>query len=254
MTVANRAELKTVCAQIVALAGGADLVFVGRSLENAYDYLCGTGQQRAFSIAFSMRYSTEGVPSPSAMAAYREYLRHLGLLPEQIAGSGRRVVFADIVASGSTFHSLIALLKRFADEAGVDWNAVRRKIRLVGLVRREETSPKTWRWQQHSPWLTALLGSTNVVKNISLSPALYHYCADYQSKTIASYPPKAWGIEYDREARYTETQLKALRLAHQLFLTGRKKRNQKAFGKSVAPYRFNKMKSRSTRIPNENDE
>jgi hypothetical protein len=171
------------------------------------------------------------------LAAYGDYLRTCGLLPEQIASAPLPTVFADIVTSGGSFYSLIALLKRFAEENGADWNAVRNKIRPVSICRQKETSPKTWRWQQHSPWLAELTGGTRCVKNVPVSARLYHYPADYQLKTTPSYPPKRWRIPADKDAPYSTDCLRSLRLARSLYEKGTTKRCRTAFAKALRAQR-----------------
>ncbi|MBC8137022.1 MAG: hypothetical protein H8F28_14165 [Fibrella sp.] len=234
-------DLIRACAQIVASAGDANLVFLGRSPENLFDLSQGllqntSWQERTHLLPFSMHlYQWDcDLPTGTAMAAYRDYLETRALLPEQIAASGRVIAFADIVASGSTFHALIALLKRFSEESGVDWNAVRRKIRIVGVCRKEKTSPKTWRWQQHAPWLGNLMGGSHCVKNVSINGELYHYLADYQPKTTSSYPSKCWGEPVCKEAVYKPRRLAALRFARALYEAGTSKQCRIAFARALS--------------------
>ncbi|RYF58964.1 MAG: hypothetical protein EOO39_33700, partial [Cytophagaceae bacterium] len=226
-----RDDLIQAGARVLGAAGNARLVFVGRSPESLFDLMGGilrdsSWQGRVHLLPFSMHlnHGRDDLPTPTALAAYRDLLEAHGLLPRQIASSSLPITFADIVASGGSFYSLIALLKRFAQEDQTDWNAVRKKIRIVGICRQEKTSPKTWRWQQHSPWLTELMGGTHCVRNVSVRKELYHYLADYQPKTTPSYPPKSWGIPTEKTVAFRQKHFPSLRLARSLYEEGTSRR------------------------------
>src|SRR5205814_1227638 len=78
----------------------------------------------------------------------------------------RPVAFIDIVSTGGTFGNLVGLLHSWCVQNGSDWPAVQRKIRIIGLPKREKTSPKTWRWWQHAEWVGLLEAGT--IKNVSI--------------------------------------------------------------------------------------
>jgi hypothetical protein len=235
-----RDELIQAGARILGFAGDARLIFVGRSPESLFDLMQGilqnsSWEDRIHLLPFSLHldHYRPDLPTPTGLAAYRGFLHRCGLLPAQILSSPEPIAFADIVASGGSFYSLIALLKRFAEEDRTDWTAVRKKIRIVGICRKEETSPKVWRWQQHSSWLAELMGGTRCVKNVPVSRQLYHYLADYQPKTTPSYPPESWGKPADKSAESLQKYLPPLRLARSLYEEGRGKGCRKRFAAAL---------------------
>lgn len=228
-------DLLRCCAGVLALAGDSDLIFVGRSPESIFDHLSGllldtTWFDRLELLHFSMRFREEAEirkEHPGAVGAMRSYLRRLGLHPEGIATKGRPAAFIDLVATGDTFGRLISFLRSWAEEVKYDWNGVRRRIRLVGITERTKTSPKTWRWQQHAPWVP-LLGRGSV-KNVSVPRALWEYMGNYQDKVSRSYTPSRWGDPALSSPSYDDRQLKALRLAAELFELGRVRERREQF-------------------------
>ena len=180
------------CARILAFAGDSDLIFVGRSPESVFDFLSGllvdsSRFERLTLLHFSMRFQEENKirsEYPGAVESMREYLQQVGLHPEAVAVRERPVAFVDLVASGDTFGRLVKFLYNWSNEINFDWNAVKRRIRIVGITARTKTSPNTWRWQQHSDWI-ALLG-TRAVKNISIPAELWSYLGNYQQKVSLS--------------------------------------------------------------------
>ena len=223
------------CARVIAFAGNADLIFIGRSPESIFDHLSGllfdsSWFDRLELLHFSMRFRDESEirnEHPDAVEAMRSYLQQLGLHPEGIATRCRPVAFIDLVATGDTFGRLTRLLHNWAKDKRYDWNAVRRRIRLVGITERTKTSPKTWRWQQHAPWLPLLGGGA--VKNVSIPRDLWEYLGNYQDKVSRSYTPSLWGDTARSSPSYHERQLKALRLAFELLEFGRKRKRREQF-------------------------
>lgn len=167
-------HLLACCSRVLAFAGDCDLVFVGRSPESVFDHLSGllfdtSWFGRLELLHFSMRFREEAEvrkEHPEAIRAMRSYLGSLGLSPVGLATRERPAAFIDLVASGDTFGRLVTFLHNWSRDVGYDWNAVRRRVRLVGITERKKTSPNTWRWQQHAAWLP-LLGRASV-KNVSV--------------------------------------------------------------------------------------
>jgi hypothetical protein len=223
------------CSRIIAFADDSNLVFVGRSPESIFDYLSGllfdsSWFERLELLHFSMRFREESKireEHPLAINAMRDYLQQLGLHPEEIATKNRSVAFIDLVATGDTFGRLVTFLFNWSNEIKYDWNAVKRRIRIVGITERKKTSPNTWRWQQHSNWIS-LLGR-GAVKNVSISYDLWNYLGNYQQKVSLSYTPARWGDPALATPGYSEEQLMALRLAFDLFELGRSKQEREKF-------------------------
>lgn len=165
--------------------------------------------------------------NPEAVIAMRQYLEQIGLHPEDIATRKRPVAFIDLVLSGDTFGRLITFLFNWSNDIGYEWNAVSRRIRLVGITIRTKTSPNTWRWQQHADWIHLLKNGS--VKNVSVSRDFWSYLGDYQPKVSRSYTSEHWGDSELSSPSYREDQLKALRLAFDLFELGRRKEKRLKF-------------------------
>jgi hypothetical protein len=121
----------------------------------------------------------------------RTYLQHIGLHPHGIATRVRPVAFIDLVSTGDTFGPLVTFLRTWTREIGYDWNAVNRRIRLIGITQKIKTTPKTWRWQQQSPWVSFLHSES--IKNVSIPYELWQYLGNYQFKVSQSYTPARWG-------------------------------------------------------------
>lgn len=223
------------CVRVLALAGDADLIFVGRSPESIFDYLSGllfdtTWSDRLELLHFSMRFREEAEilkEHPEAIQSMRSYLQQLELHPEGIATRRRPAAFIDLVSTGDTFGRLITFLRNWTAEIKYDWKAVRRRIRLVGITERTKTSPNTWRWQQHAAWLPLIASGS--VKNVSVPRELWTYLGDYQEKVSRSYTPSRWGNPELASPSYNDEQLKALRLAFELFEQGRRRESKEQF-------------------------
>lgn len=227
-------EMLPTCAKIIAYAGDSHLVFVGRSPENFFDYLSGLLLKTSWSdrltlLHFSMRYQAEAdiqKEYPQAIPAMRAYLHSLGLSPQEIATRDHPVAFVDLVDSGDTFSRLIMLLHRWCKEIRFDWNAVQRRIRLVGITLRTHNSPNTWRWQQHAEWVSLL--ETDAVKNVSIDRHFWSELGGTQHKLTPSYRPAHWGQEELARPTHSDEHIDALRYAFTLFMRGqsREDRNQ----------------------------
>jgi hypothetical protein len=235
-----RRELIRCCAKIVALSANSDLWFVGRSLESAFDFLSGLLSETSWSerlslVHFSMSKITENEVVqryPGAIEGIRRYLAYLGLEPNKLGRRERPIAFVDIVATGETLGNLVKLTHSWCVEADCDWQAARRKIRVIGLPERTESSPRTWRWQQHTQWVSLL--ESNAVKNISIPAGLFEYFGAAQSKVSVSYPPWRWGDRTVKEPRYDHETLMALRMAVSLFDEGRQRASKELFVRELS--------------------
>lgn len=232
-------DILTCCSRVLAFAGNSELVFIGRSPESVFDQLSGllydsSWFERLILLHFSMRFCSEASirqELPGAIPALRAYFESLSLDPRGLIHRPRPVALIDLVDSGDTFGRLIRFLANWSDEENCHWEAVRAKIRLIGLTMRTQTSPKTWRWQQQAKWIH-LLG-TSAVKNVSLPPELWLYIGNTQPKVSRSYTPEDWGELQASKPSYLSEQLKALRLAHFLFERGRKPELRQSFARML---------------------
>lgn len=214
------------CSRVLAFSDDSDLIFVGRSPESIFDHLSGllfdtSWFDRLDLLQFSIGWEEEAEirqSYPNAISAMRNYLRHLHLDPSTLITRTRPVSFIDLVFSGDTFSRLISMLHTWSKDSGVEWNAVRRKLRLIGITERTKTSPNTRRWQQHAEWTAVLQRGS--IKNVSIPKDLWVYLGDYQFKVTRSFTPARWAHPDSARPSYNDEQLKALRLAYDLFEYG----------------------------------
>ena len=134
-----------------------------------------------------------------------------------------------------TFGRLLDLVHGWARVDGVEWKAVARKIRIVGLTWREQTSPKTWRWQQHAERVDELRPLS--IKNVSMEPPLGTYLAAYLPKTSPPFTPPDWTDEAATEPSRDEDAREALALAVDLFDLGRRRETRQRFAGELARQR-----------------
>ncbi|HLW01893.1 MAG TPA: hypothetical protein VKT82_24780 [Ktedonobacterales bacterium] len=240
-------DLLPCCARILAFAGDSDLFFVGRSPESIFDHLSGllldsSWADRPRLLQFSIRhwrYYAYAEPAlmrkeqeQEAWAALRAYLTSLGLQPEDLARRERPVALVDLVDTGGTFMNLVTLLHEWAQENKADWEAVKRKVRIVGITPREKQGPNVWRWQQHADWLALL--ARGAVKNVSIPLHFWQYLAGGQDKVTESYTPWRWASTEAAQPSYADEHLRALRLAVRLFDLGRTRARRAAFARLLA--------------------
>jgi hypothetical protein len=232
-------DLEHCCTRIIALCGDADLVFVGRSPESIFDLLSGllsatSWAARCSLLNISIHESTDQITRhyPGAVGAAREQFTWLHLAPEHIATRARPVALVDIVSTGGTFGALADFYLSWARECGVDVNAVKRRLRFVGLTCRTKTSPKTWRWQQHAPWTRQF--RPNQIKNVSVNPNLYIYLGGQQLKTMRSNPPWRWGDAAFQQPPRDPQHLVALQHAVYLYERGCDRTQQLQFAARLA--------------------
>jgi hypothetical protein len=183
------------CARVLAGAGDARLVFVGRSPESLYDYLTGALAETPWAdrcdlLSVSLPPDVHAV-SAHALRALREQHRAFGLHPAAIASAPRPIAFADLVWRGRTFGQLSAFLSRWARDEGVDVHAVRRRLRWVGISVRGKNSPNTWRWFQQLEWAAEY--SPGVLRGVSMDYWFWTYLGDSQAKTMPSNTVDRWG-------------------------------------------------------------
>ena len=233
-------DLRACCVRLLALAGDADLVFVGRSPESIFDYLSGlladtSWSERCVLVNLSMRYDSVDTVErehPQGLRAFQEQLRAVGLEPARIASSERPQVFVDLVNRGETFGNLAGLLARWAVQTGVDVRALRRRIRFIGITVREKNSPNAWRWYQNVEWAADFPPTS--LQSVSIPFRLWTYLGDHQKKVGRWYPPFAWGMdEFSRPPRETWN-LEALRLAARIHDLGRLPAERERVAREIA--------------------
>lgn len=230
-------ELRLACARVVARAGDAELVFVGRSLENMFDYLGGVLAATAWAerprlLSISLWAHKAEDLSPEQIAGFREHARAVGIAPAAIVGRAHATAFIDVISSGGTMAVIMTLLQRWASDEGVDLRKLRDRLRFVGLTRRTKTSPNTWRWHQHAGWARELAPSA--FKNVSLPPGVWSHLADLQPKVSRRHPPSAWPADHESRPTHDPEQLEALALARTLHEAGLTREEREAWSMLLA--------------------
>lgn len=213
-------EVRACAARVLARAGDARLVFVGRSPENLFDYLAGAlagtpWADRVDLLSVSMPGGDvhRGLPRQE-VEGFRALLAALSLTPARIAAAPRPVAFADLVASGSTFGSLSDSLATWAREEGVDVHAVRRRMRFVGITTRTKNSPSTWRWFQRVRWAGDY--PRGALRGVSIPGWFWGYLGNYQEKMMPSNASYAWGTDHLMHPSRDPEAFEALKLAYRL--------------------------------------
>lgn len=218
------ASLRRASARVLALSNGADLAFIGRSPENFFDYLSGLFENvenapACHLVQFSMRWPGEGgvkaLPRQKLEGLF-SYFRALGLAPADIANAPAPLALVDFVAYGGTMQTLISLLHLQAEWEGTDWNAVQRRLKIIGLTHRTKNSPNTWRWQQNQTWLD-LIPDTEI-KNVSVPSGFLFLIANTPEKVTRSHHVGRW--DNPERPSLSQDQLRALRLAVDLYDLG----------------------------------
>jgi hypothetical protein len=214
-------EVRQATARIVAAAGDARLVFLGRSPETFFDYLSGLTlatpwAERVVLVNLSLRHQDPQLAAPER-DALRAHLDSLDLHPRAIAEAASPIALVDLVASGGTLRAFVEMLLGWAEDLRVDRAAVRRRLRVVGVTYRTKSSPKTDRWHQgpSAAWLREFprIG----VKNVSISGPLWAWLGNDQPKVTPTHPPWRWpepeAAQPDRHPKH----LLALRHAVRVF-------------------------------------
>ncbi|WP_230687249.1 hypothetical protein [Catellatospora vulcania] len=237
-------ELAACAGRVIARSGDADLIFVGRSLDSMYDLLGGalagtSWRDRTYRLPLSFsvggrwaggRFRPERIGGPQ-LAQARLILDQLGLSPHALARRARPVAFVDVVYSGETFGELYTLLRSWIEREREPWGVIRRKLRFVGVTSRRDTSPKTWRWQQHADWTRELPARS--VLNVSLDAMVWSYLGNNQVKLTRTFPPRDWLAEVPGPRRDEQTRL-ALAEAFALVELGRSARMRRALVRAMS--------------------
>ncbi len=219
-------DLRTMAARIIAIADDADLAFIGRTPENLFDYLSGafaniSDAPNLHLIHFSLRWAGErGIAAigPDKLCGFLGYLSEEGIDAASVSRALRPLALVDFVARGGTLRNLIALLHLQAERDGVDWNAVQRRLRIIGLRVRTHNSPNTWRWQQHQDWLEMI--PDTIIKNVSAPASVMYHLANDQPKLTQPFHPGRWDDLPEHAVPMTREQRYALRLAVKLYEIG----------------------------------
>ncbi|MEM6817150.1 MAG: hypothetical protein AAF578_00020 [Pseudomonadota bacterium] len=234
-------DLRVAASRVVAQADNAALAFIGRTPENFFDYLSGVfdGLTRApdlHLVQFSLRYAGKsGLESlgNAKLEGFFDYLGAEGLSPDSIATSRCPIALIDFVAEGGTMENLVRLLKLNAERDGVDWNAVQRRLRIIGLRVRTKNSPNTWRWEQHQDWFDLIPDVK--ISNVSMPREYISHLANYQNKVTDAFRPEYWDrFSAKRANPSSDAQRQALGFALHLYDLGRSRHERQRLAESMA--------------------
>ncbi|SDJ93448.1 hypothetical protein [Streptomyces indicus] len=230
-------EALTECtAKVLARAGGADLCFLGRSLDGMYDLLTGALEGAGWEGRVG-RLPVSCMDDARWTAAqrlrFRGHLAAAGLSPHALARRRRPVALVDVVYEGRSFTTLHRQLAEWIDECREPWPVIRRKLRYVGVTARGKSSPHHERWQQGLDWVGTL--PARHVVNVSLPPGVWSELADCEPKLTRSFPAERW---FDEEActgvtRHAEL-APALTRARALVAAGRTRETRAALVRLMA--------------------
>lgn len=216
-------DLRECAARVLRFCRDSDLVFLGRSPDSVFDYLSGllrdtSWQSRLSLLNVSVRHHSVAElrrDHRERLDAFHEHLAIVGLDAPDLVRRERPIALVDVVATGATFGHVVEIILAHADELGVDTNAVKRRIRFIGLTWRTHTSPKTIRWHQHAEWLTAF--PKNAAKNVSIPGRLWDYIGNRQPKAALWNPPWRWGHPAMLEPLHDESHVQALSFALRIY-------------------------------------
>ena len=212
-------------ARVIAMAGNARLVFVGRSPDALYDYLTGAfaGTSWAGRIALlnlSLRGCAarwDGLPR-QARAALCDHFRGLTLDPAAIIAHAHPVAFVDLICEGETFGKLLDLLISWAVADGIDPRALRRRLRIVGITEQYVGGGCQSGWKELE-WAKPFRRS--VLKGVAIPYWFWTYLGDSESKASRCNPPERWGDPEMAHPPRDDRHLDGLRRAVALHAAGR---------------------------------
>lgn len=234
------ADLRLCVAKILKYTEDSNLVFVGRSLDSAYDYLSGLylGSKsknclRHLNISlYGQSIDDLTHKDPKSILSLREHFTQLQLDPHSIKKSKKKLFFVDVVYYGGTYTEIFRFLQSWAKEINEDFQAVLHNIGFIGITSRTKNSPNTWRWQQHKDWTHKI--SKNMLKNISVNRFYWSYLGDNQPKLTRSNRPKNWLHQPIKKQEYNEGTIEAINEAYYLFQIAQSK-EEKNMIKSLIP-------------------
>ncbi|WP_327357267.1 hypothetical protein [Streptomyces sp. NBC_01304] len=215
-------ELTACTAKVLARAGGADLCFLGRSLDGMYDLLTGALEYASWPgrlHRLPVSCLDDEAWTPAVRRRFREHLAAVGLEPSALARRKRPIALVDVVFWGRSFSTLHRNLAAWIEESREPWPVIRRKLRYVGVTSRGKPSPKHERWQQSEAWVRSL--PAGHVVNVSIDSGMWGVMADHEPKLTRSFPHWLW---HDIEAPVVERHAKvapALNRAKALVAAGR---------------------------------
>ena len=226
-------DLRACCAAVVAAAGDADLLFVGRSPESLYDYLRGACFDTSWRDRLRLMLVSlpDDRPAMRSIVALQNYLATLGLHPLELPHRARPVALVDLVCTGGTLCSLVRLMHQWTQHARRprgDWRAVRDKLRVVAITEQDFSIRNGWRDQRRRAAGGGLLARGSV-RNVTVLPRLWRFLGDDQLKVAESHPPQRWADQRAAEPSRHPSRAPALRAAVETFRRARDRPERERF-------------------------
>ena len=232
-------DVRECSARVIAMAGDARLVFIGRSPECLYDYLTGalggtSWARRPVALNLSLKgrddsaWSTLDVPAREGVC---EQFRALSLDPVSIASSAKPIALIDLIYAGETFGKLLDLLFAWSAAERVDVRAVRRRLRIVGITERKDKYHVPTQWKR-LPWAARF--RPQALKGVAIPWWFWSYLGDSEKKVSRSNPPWRWADPEMARPPRGPTHMAALRLALALHDAGRTREERDALAAAMA--------------------
>ena len=231
-------ELRLCCARVIAMAGDARLVFIGRSPEYLYDYLTGAfaetswaGRLTLLNVSLKSVARDSAEPNASAYAVLRDQFVEARLDPQAIATSPCPVALVDLIYAGETFGKLTDFLLGWTRDAGIDWRAVRRRLRIVGITERQHSGLRIWRWRTLE-WAARYQPSS--LKGVSVPYWFWSHLGNSEKKVSRENPPSRWRDPEMARPPRGEDFTGALRMAVTLHGIGRTRAERDALAAAIS--------------------
>jgi len=214
------------------MAGRSRLVFLGRSPENLYDYLSGALADTSvatrlalLNVSLTSESASWARMRPETKAALREQCVAVGLDPASLMKRARQVALVDVIYTGETFETLLDLLDRWAEDEGIDRRAMRRRLRIVGIVTRGSRGYTDRQWKRLE-WARTFRPSA--VKGVPVPDWFWSHLGDSPRKVSRSNPPSAWCDPEMAKPPRDEKHTEGVRLARALYEAGRSRAERDA--------------------------
>jgi hypothetical protein len=136
-----------------------------------------------------------------------------------------------VIYSGETFGRLLGLLDAWAADHAIDARALRRRLRIVGIVTRGSGGYTDRDWRRLD-WVRTFRPSA--LKAVAVPCWFWSHLGDSEKKVSRSNPPYAWcDPEIARPPR-DERHAEGLRLARALYEAGRSRAERDALAAALA--------------------
>jgi len=215
------------CARILSMSDNSDLIFIGRSLEIAFDYLSGilsntSWEKNCVLLNVSLPDSYDKVQGkyPGAIEGFNDQLNSLDLKPRNLHHRERGIAFIDVIMSGNTFGNLHDFLMKLSDIEHIDRKSIKRKVRFIAGTREKYTSPNTYRWYQDKegmPWIREYKPSQ--LRSFTIEEGLWDNLIwpDIEQRVSQHNPPWRWTDAIIEYPLHDKESLESLRLCFNLY-------------------------------------